>query len=153
MRAKRTRKPSRSLRYLLYVDRKLQRLSLKKVSTGFKRTRTTTRANRPKNAVVPTTPASAPPTSLAVRTQAIGLGAMGVIVAVAMIAAGPSTPAPVTSTARADVELAPAAPGSAPGVTQKKGKPAGGSRGRGETCGRSQGSSGRDPAKDDDVAR
>jgi cytoskeletal protein RodZ len=108
MRGKTTKKPSRSLRYLLYADQKLQRISLKKVSARLKRSKSAARSGRPKSPTVSRDPAAVPPISWAVRTQAISVGALGVIVAVAMIAARPSSPPAVAGTTRADVELAPA---------------------------------------------
>jgi len=48
VRAKKTKTPRRSLRYLLYADRALQRISLRRVSVRTKKTKTPTRTVRAK---------------------------------------------------------------------------------------------------------
>ena len=51
MRAKKARKSARSIRYLLYADQKLRKISLRRISARLKRARRSSKPGRSKNAM------------------------------------------------------------------------------------------------------
>ncbi len=98
MPVKKARKSTRSLRYLLYADRKLQRISVRKISERLKKARQARRATRRKSAVAA---GSAMHASWLPSTRAIVVGVSCVVAAVALVAAG--QPDPRSDAARGDV--------------------------------------------------
>lgn len=89
MRVKRGKGPSRSIQYRLLADRKLQRLSLRKVTERLKRAKKAPRSIRPKKVV----PAKAATTfAWATSSRAIVLAMICVIVAAALVTARQDPP-------------------------------------------------------------
>jgi hypothetical protein len=83
MRANKAKNP-RSIRYLLYADRRLQRLSLKRLSERLKKKKQPPRSSRLKNSAGPRNATPFPP---AISSRAIVLGAICVVAAAAVITA------------------------------------------------------------------
>lgn len=93
--AKKARKPSRSIRYLLYADRRFKRISVRRLSERLKKARQARRAMRRKGATPAARsgrPASSRPSWMP-GSRAIAVGATCVVAAVALVTAGqPSGP-------------------------------------------------------------
>lgn len=107
MRAKKSTKRSRSVRYLLSADRRLQRLSLRKMPEAAPKTKSQPRTTRTKRAGVASELWDAP-SEIALR--AIVLGMIGVVAAVTLIAARQDPPpVEVASVAAAVNTFVPAA--------------------------------------------
>jgi len=111
--AKKAKKSPRSLRYLLYADRRLQRISVRRISERLKKAKQSRRSMRRKNSAGAGSPAHFSWAS----SRTMALGVIGVVAAAALITA--SQPAPRSDVARGDVpeanaplenELVPAAP-------------------------------------------
>jgi hypothetical protein len=91
---KKAKKPARSIRYLLSADRRLHKLSLKKMAEPGDKSRQP-RSNRRKGAAVATT---SPTFSSVVGEWGLVLGALAVVAGAVMVAARqPSVPADVAS--------------------------------------------------------
>jgi hypothetical protein len=107
VRAKKSTKRSRSVRYLLSADRRLQRLSLRKMPESAPKTKSQPRTTRTKRAGVASELWDAP-SEMALR--AIVLGMIGVVAAVTLIAARQDPPpVEVASVAAAVNTFVPAA--------------------------------------------
>ncbi len=86
MPAKKARKPSRSLRYLLYADRRFKRISVRRLSERLKKARQAQRTMRRKRSAAAVKSSRRPfwmPTS-----RAMAVGATCVVAAVALVTAG-----------------------------------------------------------------
>jgi hypothetical protein len=120
VRAKKAKKPPRSIRYLLSGDSRLQKLSLRKISERVKKAKAQTRPNRLKDSAGAR---KAMPVRWAVSTRAMALGVICVVAAAALITARqPSDRADVATMdarpeANAQPETVPAAPRLAPTPT------------------------------------
>lgn len=98
MPVKKAKKPSRSIRYLLFADRSLQKISLKKISERVRKARSAARSTRAKKGV-PRKSAAVP---FAMSGRAIALVVGVVVVAAALLAARqPSAPSADTIVAAA----------------------------------------------------
>jgi len=97
--AKKTKRPARSIRYLLYADQKFRRLSLRRISAQLKRAKRSRPSARPKNAAPPTRSTPFPWTRVAA-----GLS-MCVVAATVLFAARNPEP-DVETTRRAANEIA-----------------------------------------------
>lgn len=124
MPAKKSRRSAEEVRYLLSGDRKLRRLSLKKISEGVKRARRKTKGAARPNAVAP---AVAESTAIeqpsASHASAIAFGLTGLVLLAALVAMW--WPAPSTADEQAadqdrSAEVLTADIASAPTVTAKK---------------------------------
>ena len=114
MRVNKAKNPPQSVRYLLCADRKLQRISLKRISERLKKPKQPPRSGRQKNSVGA---ANSRPFPLAIRSRAIVLGVIVVVAAVVVITA--RQPSQRADLARADVAPAANAPmQNAPGVAR-----------------------------------
>ena len=107
VRAKKTKTPARSIRYLLYADRRLRKISLRRISARLTRANRTPKPARAKNAARSKVILGSP--------WAMGTAAatMCVITAAVLLASRESSPA--AEFTPADVQLEPASP-AAPGL-------------------------------------
>jgi hypothetical protein len=106
---KKAKKPARSARYLLYADKKLQKLSLRKMSARLKKAKHARRSTRSKTAVrAPLSPMHFPWT---MSPQAIVLAAICIVATAALITARQPSP-------RTDIALDAAPPAEAPAFVE-----------------------------------
>jgi len=89
MRVKKAKKSSRAIRYLLYADQRLQRISLKRISERLKKTKRRPRSIRLKNSVDAENSMRFP---WAISSRAIVLGAICVVATAALITARQPSP-------------------------------------------------------------
>lgn len=123
MGVKKPKKSPRAMQYLLNVDQKLQRISLKRISERLRTRRA--RPARLKNSVAPRNPIRS---AWPIRSRAIAVGVTCVVAAVALIAASQSGSSPeVASAADVSTPMTPATPASKPAripAVQSAAKPA-----------------------------
>jgi hypothetical protein len=102
VRAKKTKTPARSIRYLLYADRRLRKISLRRISARLTRANRAPKPARAKNAARPSIILGSP--------WAMGTAAATMCVITAAVLLASREPAPGADLTHADVELQPAAP-------------------------------------------
>ena len=108
MRAKKTRTPARSIRYLLYADRRLRKISLRRISARLKSASRAPKAARSKTAARSRIILGTP--------WAMGTAAATMCVVTAAVLLASREPSPAAEFTPADVQLEPAAPLAAPAV-------------------------------------
>ena len=101
VRAKKAKTPARSIRYMLSVDRRLKKISLRRISERLKRVKRQRRSLRPKNAAHENSARAK--SSMRSPWVIAGAGAICVVTAAALIAA--RAPARPTDVAREDAPL------------------------------------------------
>jgi hypothetical protein len=106
VRAKKAKTPARSIRYLLSVDRRLKKISFKRISERLKRVKRQRRSRRPKTSVHENSPRAR--RSMGSPWVIAGAGAICVVTAAALIAA--RAPSPRPDVTRGDVRLEANAP-------------------------------------------
>ena len=101
MRVKKTRMAPRSIRYLLRVDQRLQRISLKKISDRLRKAKQRRRPSRskamPASGAIVRSPG-------AMSTRALMLGLIPIVAAATLIAANQQSPAPAAARVRTPPE-------------------------------------------------
>ena len=102
MRAKKTKTPARSIRYLLYADRRLRKISLRRISARLTRANRTPKPARAKNAARSRILLGSP--------WAMGTAAATMCVITAAVLLASRESAPGAEFTPADVELQPATP-------------------------------------------
>jgi len=100
VRVKKTKTSPRAIRYLLYADQKLQKISLKRISAGVKKAKRPARSIPLKNSASVESSVSTPQT---LSSRAIILGLTCVVAVAALVAA--RQPATLLNAARGDVML------------------------------------------------